>query len=132
MSGLPSAHGEQIRLPAVVDELLVEVTEDGFTLYCCGPTTAPTALVASSAGEHYTDLITIRDFDQVSTARLPTRDTTVDIFAPQVVVWTHEGPPQHALRDVLDLVHPAHPNTPRADYPARPRACRFPAPSNAR
>jgi hypothetical protein len=143
MSGLPSAHGEQIRLPAVVEELLVEVAEDGFTLYCCGPTTAPTALVACYAWEHYIDLITIQDFDRVSTARLPTRDTSVDIFAPQVAVWTHEGPPQRALRAVLDLVHPAHPEAPRASYPApaslhvpraqqRPMIIRLPPPGRTR
>ncbi len=28
-------------LPAVVEQLLVDVVADGFTVYCCGPKTAP-------------------------------------------------------------------------------------------
>src|SRR5262245_22001584 len=34
-------------LPAVVEELLADVVADGFSVYCCGPKTAPHALVAS-------------------------------------------------------------------------------------
>ncbi len=30
-----------MRLPAVVEELIRDVVADGFTLYCCGPKTAP-------------------------------------------------------------------------------------------
>lgn len=120
MRGLPSAVlrcGGRVGLPAVVEELLVEVAADGFTLYCCGPKTAPNALVACYEWEHELDLLTVRNFDWVTTARVPKR-RRVDIFAPEVVVWSYEGSPQHALRGLLTLVHPAHPDAPIAEYPA--------------
>lgn len=122
----------------MVEELLVDVAEDGFTVYCCGPKSAPNALVAAYEWEHCVDLLTIRDFDRVTTARVP-RHRSMDIFAPQVVVWAYEGPPQQALRALLDLVHPAHPDAPTAAFPAparlhvprtqqRPMTIRLPAP----
>lgn len=145
MRQLPSAlphHGGKVGLPAVVEELLVDVATDGFTLYCCGPKTAPHALVAAYEWSQYVDLLTIRDFTRVTTARVPTRDA-VDIFAPEVVVWAYEGPPQQALRALLELMHPAHPDAPTTDYPApaglhipraqqRPMTIRPPSPDHAR
>jgi hypothetical protein len=95
--------GGQASLPAGVEELLVDVVADGFVLYCCGPKTAPNAVIASYEWEHYVDLLTIRDFDRVTTARVPTRGG-VDIFAPEVAVWAYQGPPQQALRALLGLV----------------------------
>ena len=94
------------------------------------------------SGGQYVDLLTIRDFDRVTTARVPKRDGA-DIFAPEVVVWAYEGPPQQALRALLDLVHPAHLDAPTAEYPApagllvarakqRPMTIRPPLPSQAR
>lgn len=144
LSGLPSAasqHGEQVGLPAVVEELLVEVVDDGFTLYCCGPKAAPRALVACYEWDHYVDLLTIRDFDRVITARAP-KWGAGDIFAPKIVVWAYQGPPQHALRALLNLMHPAHPDAPIAEYPApaglrvprvqqRPMTIQLPLPSRA-
>lgn len=137
-------HGGQVGLPAGVEELLGNVVADGFTLYCCGPKDAPNALVACYVWDHYAcvDLLTIRDFDRVTTARVPTRDT-VDIFAPEVVVWAYEGPPQQALRALLELAHPAHPDAPTTTYPApaslhipraqqRPMTIRPPSPGRAR
>lgn len=56
---------------------------------------------------------------------------SVDIFALEVVVWAYEGPSHHALRALLELVHPAHPDAPTTDYPT-PASCTFPAPSTAR
>ncbi|MGH3874771.1 MAG: hypothetical protein ACRDSR_25255 [Pseudonocardiaceae bacterium] len=44
----------------------------------------------------------------------------MDIVAPGVVVWAYQGPPQHAMRALLDLVHPAHPDAPTLSYPAPP------------
>ncbi len=145
MKRLPPAdpyHGGQVGLPTMVEQLLIDVVADGFTLYCCGPKTAPNALVASYEWDHHIDLLTIRDFDRVSAARVPKRGT-VDIFAPEVVVWSYQGPPQRALRVLLDLVHPAHPAAPTADYPApaslrvpraqqRPMTIQPPSPSRAR
>ena len=141
MRTLPSGGG-QVRLPAVVEQLLVDVATDGFTLYCCGPKTAPHALIAAYEWSQCIDLLTIRDFARVTTARVPTHGR-VDIFAPEVVVWAYEGPPQQALRALLELVHPAHPDAPTADYPApaglcvpraqqRPMTIRPPSPSQAR
>jgi hypothetical protein len=125
-----------------VEQLLINVVADGFVLYCCGPKAAPNALVASYEWEHYVDLLTIRDFDRITTARVPTRGG-VDIFAPELVVWAYQGPPQHALRALLDLMHPAHPDAPTVDYPApaslrvpraqqRPMTIRPPSPGRAR
>ncbi|MGH3822292.1 MAG: hypothetical protein ACRDRA_05560 [Pseudonocardiaceae bacterium] len=137
-----SAPGDQgVGLPAVVEELLVDVGDDGFTLYCCGPRTAPNALVAAYEWEDWVDLLTIRDFDRVTTARMP-KHHAMDLFAPQLVVWAYEGPPPQALRALLDLVHPAHPDAPTAAYPAparlhvprtlqRPMTIRLPAPGRA-
>jgi hypothetical protein len=144
MRRLPSAvphHGGEVGLPSFVEELLVDVTTDGFTLYCCGPKSAPNALVTAYEWEQYVDLLTIRDFNRVTTARVPKR-AAVDIFAPKVVVWAYEGPAQQALRALLDLVHPEHPDAPIAEYPApaslhvprtqqRPMTIRPPSPSQA-
>lgn len=145
MSGLLSAaarHRRQAGLPTVVEELIVGVVADGFALYCCGPKAAPHALVACYEWDHWCDLLTIRDFDRVTTARVPKRDT-LDIFAPEVVVWAYEGLAQHAVRALLSLVHPAHPDAPRAEYLApaglripriqqRPMTIRLPAPGRTR
>ncbi len=144
MRRLPSAvphHGGEVGLPTFVEKLLVDVTTDGFTLYCCGPKLAPNALVAAYEWGQYVDLLTIRDFNRVTTARVSKGDM-VDIFAPEVVVWAYEGSPQQALRALLDLVHPAHPDAPIAEYPApaslhvpltqqRPMTIRHPSPSQA-
>ncbi|MGH3842071.1 MAG: hypothetical protein ACRDS0_11595 [Pseudonocardiaceae bacterium] len=138
----PGHRGQQTGLPAMVEELLVQVVADGFTLYCCGPKAAPRALLACYEWRHCADLLTVRDFDRVSTARVPTQGRRVDIFAPEVVVWAYEGPPQQAVRALLDLVHPAHPDAPTRSYPAppslrvprteqRPMTIQLPSPSRA-
>ena len=122
MRQIPSAgpdHDELVGLPAVVEQQLIDVVADGFTLYCCGPKTAPNALVAAYHWDHHVDLLTIGDFTRVIAARVPTHGP-VDIFAPQVVVWAYEGPPHQALPALLDLVHPAHPNAPTTSHPAPP------------
>ena len=110
--------GGQASLPPVVEGLLLDVVADGFILYCCGDRAAPYALVASYEWEHCVDLVTIRDFDRVTTARVPRQGT--DIFAPEVVLWAYQGAPQQALRALLDLVHPAHPDATTTEYPAPP------------
>ncbi len=133
--------GGQPSLPPVVEGLLLDVVADGFVVYCCGDRAAPNALVASYEWEHCIDLLTIHSFDKITAARVPKRGT-VDIFAPEVVVWAYEGPPQQALRALLDLVHPAHPDAPTAEYPAplslhiprakqRPMTIRPPSPGRA-
>jgi hypothetical protein len=138
----PLDHGGSVDLPAAIEELLVDVAADGFTLHCCGPKTAPNALVGSYEWAHYIDVLTIRNFDLVTTARLPKRGDRIDIFAPEVVVWAYEGPPQQAIRALLDLVHPEHPDAPTTDYPApvglhvpraqqRPMTIRPPSPARA-
>lgn len=125
-SGAPDLNGAQpVRLPAVVEELLVDVVADGFALYCCGPKAAPTALVACYEWPDCVDLLTVRDFDRVITARAPAQGRRVYIFDPEIVVWAYEGPPQHAVRTLLDLRHPAHPDAPTVAYPA-PAGLRVP------
>lgn len=123
MRRLGSAGGDQ--LSAGVEKLLVDVMDDGFALYCCGPKAAPNALVAGYEWHDYVDLLTIRDFDRVITARVPQLGWRVDLFAPEVVVWAYEGTPQHALPALLELVHPAHPDAPTVGYPA-PAGLRIP------
>jgi hypothetical protein len=109
-------------LPPEVEELLIDVVADGFVLHCCGNRAAPRALVASYEWDHCIDLATIRDFDRVTVARVP-KHNKVDVFAPEVVHWAYEGPPQLALRALLNLVHPAHPDAPTSEYPAPPMLC---------
>ena len=126
----------------MVEELLADVVADGFTLYCCGPKSAPNALVAAYEWDHCVDLLTVRDFDRVITARVPISGRRVNIFAPEVVVWAYEGPPQHAVRALLDLVHPEHRDAPTVEYPApaglrvprveqRPMTIQLPSPGHA-
>jgi transcriptional regulator with XRE-family HTH domain len=141
-SWLPSEsnHGEQVGLPAAVEELLADVARDGFTLHCCGPRATPNALVASYHWDQHVDVLTIQDFDRVTAARVP-KHPALDIFAPEVVVWAYQGPPQQTLRALLNLVHPAHPDAPTTAYPApaslqvppaqqRPMTIRPPSPSH--
>lgn len=111
-------------LPAAVERLLLDVVADGFVVYCCGPRAAPTALAASYEWDRYVDLVTIRRFDRVTAARIPNRGL-VDVFAPDVVVWAYEGPAEHTLRALLNLVHPQHPDAPTVEYPA-PRSLHVP------
>jgi hypothetical protein len=135
--------GLETHLPLEVERLLVSVVADGFLLHCCGPKAAPFALVASYQWKGYVDLVTIRRFDWITTARVcvPPR-RRVDVFAPEAVVWAYKGPPQWALRALLELVHPEHPKAPASAYPAptslhiprteqRPMAIRFPPPGRA-
>lgn len=99
----------------------------------------PTALAASYEWEHCIDLVTIRDFDRITAARVPKGE---DVFAPEVVVWAYEGPADCTLRALLNLMHPQHPDAPTASYPAprslliprheqRPMTTRLPLPGRA-
>jgi hypothetical protein len=127
----------------VVEGLLLDVVADGFAVYCCGSKTAPRALVACYEWPTaWMDLFTVRNFDRVITARVPALGRSVDIFDPGTVVWAYEGAPQHAVRALLNLVHPAHPDAPTAGYPApaglhipraqqRPMTILLPSPSQA-
>jgi hypothetical protein len=135
--------GSETHLALEVERLLLGVVADGFLLHCCGPKAAPFALVASYQWKDYVDLVTIRRFDWITTARVCVSPRgRVDVFAPDAVVWAYEGPPQWALRALLELVHPEHPNAPASAYPAptslhvprteqRPMAIRFPPPGRA-
>ncbi len=114
----------QVGLPPVVERLLLDVVADGFTVYCCGPREAPTALIASYEWENWVDHITIRRWDQVTAARVP-KLGRVDVFAPEVVVWAYEGPADCTLRALLNLVNPQHPDAPTGIYPA-PRSLQVP------
>ena len=90
--------GSETRLPSELEQLLLGVVADGFMLHCCGPIAAPFALVASYQWNDYVDLVTIRRFDWITTARVcssPHRRT--DVFAPEAVVWAYLGPPQPGI-----------------------------------
>lgn len=108
-------------LPSGVEQLLADVVADGFVVYCCGPRRAPWALMASYQWDDYVDLLSIRRFDRIITARVaaPHR-AEIDVFNPQTVVWAYEGPPWPALRALLDLLPPDHPDAPTRAYPAPP------------
>lgn len=131
-----------VGLRTEVEELLVDVVADGFAVYCCGPKVAPRALVACYEWPECVDLLTVQDFKRVITARVPARGLQVDIFDPGIVVWAYEGPPQDAVRALLQLVHPAHPDAPTLGYPApadlriprvqqRPMTIKLPSPDRA-
>jgi hypothetical protein len=134
--------GRETRLPLEVERLLLDVVAEGFVLHCCGPKNAPFALVASYQWKDYADLVTIRQFNWITTARVCTQPGRIDTFAPTVVVWAYEGPPQWALPTLLELVHPEHPDAPSSAYPAppslhiprsqqRPMTIRLPPPGRA-
>jgi hypothetical protein len=109
---------------AGMDRLLLDVVADGFVLYCCGTRTGPTALVVCYEWRYYLDIATIRDFDRVIAARVP-KQGPVDVFAPRTVVWAYQAAAQPALRALLNLVYPAHPDAPNSAHPA-PRALHIP------
>jgi hypothetical protein len=113
--------GDDTCLPSGVEQLLAEVVADGFVVYCCGPRAAPRALVASYQWDDYVDVLSIRCFDRLITARVPAPQRAgIDVFDPKTVVWAYEGPPLPALRALLDLVPPDHPDAPTNRYPAPP------------
>jgi hypothetical protein len=138
-----AVRASDVSLPSEVERLLLDVVDDGFVVYCCGPKAAPSALVACYQWKKYVDLVTIRRVDRVTTARVVVpQHGRVDVFAPEAVVWAYEGPPQFALRALFDLVHPDHPAAPVSIYPAppslhvsraeqRPTTIRLPAPRQA-
>jgi hypothetical protein len=108
-------------LPSELEQLLVDVVADGFVAYCLGPRAAPWALLATYQWDDYVDLVTIRRFDRIITARVPApRHAHLDVFDPKVVVWAYEGPPQPALQALLNLLPPHHPDAPASIYPAPP------------
>ncbi len=111
-------------LPPVVEQLLLDVVADGFTVYCCGPRTGPTALAASYQWDDCVDHLIIRSCERVAAARVP-KLGRVDVFAPEVVVWAYEGAAEHTMRALLNLVHPQHPDAPTDLYPA-PRSLQVP------
>jgi len=133
--------GGDVDMPPVVERLLLSVIQDGFVLYCCGGRAEPSALVASYEWEQYVDLVVIRGVDRVTAARVP-KGAGVDVFAPGVVVWAYQGHAEWALRALLDLVHPHHPDAPTVAHPAprslhvprseqRPLTIRLPSPGRA-
>ena len=129
-------------LPPEIERLLLDVVADGFTVYCCGPRTAPTALAASYEWAACVDHVTIRGWDRAAAARIP-KGAEVDVFDPDFVAWSYEGGAEATLRALLNLMHPPHPQAPATPYPApvslrlpryeqRPMTIRLPQPSQAR
>src|SRR6185437_6329416 len=102
----------------------------------------PTTVAASYEWPNCIDHLTIRSWHQAAAARIP-KLGEVDVFAPEVVVWSYEGGAEPTLRALLNLVHPQHPQAPATPYPAprslrlpryeqRPMTIRLPAASRAR
>ncbi|MGH3821462.1 MAG: hypothetical protein ACRDRA_01245 [Pseudonocardiaceae bacterium] len=129
-SAAPHHNGQEPGLPAEVEELLVEVIADGFTLYCCGPKAAPNALVACYEWHHYCDLLTIGDFARVITARVPTHGRRVDIFTPKIVAGPTKVHPSTRCGPYSTWCTLITPTPPPSTIQHR-RVCGFPAPSNA-
>ena len=117
-------------LPPDIERLLLDVVADGFTVYCCGPGTAPTALAASYEWPNCVDHLTIRSWDQAAAARMP-KLGEINVFEPRVVVWSYEGCAEPTMRALLSLVHPTHPEAPAAPTP-RPDPCSCPDMNSAR
>ena len=113
-----------MELPPEIERLLLDVLADGFTVYCCGPRIAPAALAASYEWPNCVDHLTIRSWDRAVAARIP-RLGTVNVFEPELVVWSYEGCAEPTMRALLNLVHPEHPVAPAAPYPA-PRSLQLP------
>lgn len=133
--------GPTAGLSVEVERLLLDVVADGFVWYCCGRKAEPAALVATYEWDHWVDLVTIKDFERVITARV-LKPEKVDVFAPEVAVWAYQGPARCALRALLNLVHPRHPDAPAVEFPAprslhvpraeqRPLTIRLPPPGRA-
>jgi hypothetical protein len=90
-----------------LERLLLDVVADGFGLYCCGPIAAPHRLVASYQWKDFVGLVTIRCFEEVTTATVPVpRHGPGRCVRPRRGMWAYEGPPRWALRALLDLVKP--------------------------
>ncbi|WP_146108280.1 hypothetical protein V5P93_006411 [Actinokineospora auranticolor] len=102
-----------------IDDLLRAVVADGFTVYLCGGHDRPEAIVATYAWEHHVDFVVIKDAHEVTAARSrQVRDW--DVFTADTVVWSYQGHARWALRAILDLLPPEHPDAPKDDYPAPP------------
>jgi len=100
-----------------IDELLRAVVADGFTVYLCGGPDVPEAIVATYAWESHVDYVVIKDAHEVTAARSRhSRDW--DVFTPDSVVWSYHGHARWALRAILDLLPPDHPQAPDDEYPA--------------
>ncbi|WP_156893669.1 hypothetical protein [Actinokineospora enzanensis] len=100
-----------------IDDLLRAVVADGFTVYLCGGADQPEAIVATYAWEHHVDFVVIKDAHDVTAARA--RQTPDwDVFTAETVVWSYHGHARWALRAILDLLPPDHPDAPDEEYPA--------------
>ncbi|MDQ3404542.1 MAG: hypothetical protein M3548_14320 [Actinomycetota bacterium] len=112
-----------------IDALLRAVVADGFTMYLCGGADQPEAIVATYAWEDHVDFVVIKGEGDVTAARSrSSRDWNV--FTAESVVWSYQGHARWALRALLDLVAPDHPQAPDEEY-AAPESIRV-APADLR
>ncbi|WP_026426017.1 hypothetical protein [Actinokineospora inagensis] len=100
-----------------IDDLLRAVVADGFTVYLCGGNDRPEAIVATYAWAGFVDYVVIKDAHDVTAAR-SRQGRDWDVFTAETVVWSYQGHARWALRAILDLLPPEHPNAPHEDYPA--------------
>jgi hypothetical protein len=98
-------------------EAIASIARAGFTHYYCGGIRNPHAIVATFAWQGYTDIVNIRGMDRVAAARVP-HYAGMDIFAPSRIVWHYLGSVEWAVRAMLRLVPPDHPEAPTEEYPA--------------
>ncbi|MGQ0840257.1 hypothetical protein [Actinokineospora sp.] len=100
-----------------IDGLLRAVVADGFTVYLCGGAERPEAIVATYAWESHVDYVVIKDAHDVTAAR-SRQHRDWDVFAAATVVWSYQGHARWALRAILDLPPPEHPDAPDDEYRA--------------
>jgi hypothetical protein len=98
-------------------DALASLVHAGFTHYYCGGLREPNAIIAAYAWEKYTDIVNIRGIDRVTAARVANYPG-MDIFAPARAVWHYLGSVEWAIRAMLALVPPDHPEAPTAEYQA--------------
>lgn len=100
-------------------EAFAALKQAGFTAYCCGDRRLPHVLVTAYVwGDSHVDVVNVRGANRVTTARLPNHDGSLDIFAPHQVVWHYMGAVEVAVRALLRLPRPGHPDAPTVAYPA--------------
>lgn len=114
--------------------LFEAVLADGFTGYCCGSKSDPTALIAFYEWPDHLDMITVpRGNGPAAVARLvkpaEVRDVrdgdSLVLNPPATAIWAWVGPADMAISALLDLPHPESPDAPSSEVPT-PVALRVP------
>jgi len=115
-----------------VDELLDQL-RDGWTLHAFPNRREPHVLAYSrdhGGRDHgrYVDVVILRGADRAAAFRVPVPPrSTIDVLAPEVVVWCWIGSAETTLRQMFALPRPNHPDAPSLPQPAPPECRVHPA-----